>query len=78
MNLILNSVSKEIVDSVMYINFAVDMWNDLHDRFSQGNGPRIFQLKQQIHTLTQGSLDVSGYFTKLKIFWDKLVLGSSN
>ncbi|KAL5542360.1 hypothetical protein UlMin_010070 [Ulmus minor] len=72
MSWILNVVSKDIVDSVMYIDSVVDMWNDLHDRFSQGNGPRIFQLKQQIHALTQGSLDVSGYFTKLKIFRDEL------
>ncbi|KAL5557370.1 hypothetical protein UlMin_039606 [Ulmus minor] len=72
MSWILNAESKEIADSVMYINTAVEMWNDLHDRFSQGNGPRIFQLKQEIHAFTQGSLDVSGYFTKLKIFWDEL------
>ncbi|KAL5575085.1 hypothetical protein UlMin_016784 [Ulmus minor] len=56
----------------MYIHDARSMWIDLHDRFNQSNGPRIFQLKQQIHALTQGSNDVSAYFTKLKIFWDEL------
>ncbi|KAL5555370.1 hypothetical protein UlMin_037606 [Ulmus minor] len=64
--------NKDIVDSIMYIHDARSMWIDLHDRFNQSNGPRIFQLKQQIHALTQGSNDVSAYFTKLKIFWDEL------
>ena len=72
MSWILNAVSKDIADSIMYIHDARSMWIDLHDRFNQSNGPRIFQLKQQIHTLTQGSNDVSAYFTKLKIFWDEL------
>jgi hypothetical protein len=39
---ILSSVSKEIAASIIYIDSAEDMWNDLKDRFSQKNGPRIF------------------------------------
>jgi hypothetical protein len=41
---ILNSISKDIAKSVIYINTAEEMWLDLKDRFSQKNGPRIFQL----------------------------------
>jgi hypothetical protein len=41
---ILNSISKDIAESVIYINTAEEMWLDLKDRFSQKNGPRIFQL----------------------------------
>ncbi|KAL5559432.1 hypothetical protein UlMin_035643 [Ulmus minor] len=72
MSWILNSLSKEIAEIVMYIDNVVEMWLDLRDRFSQGNGPRIFQLKQQIQALTQGSNDVSNYFTKIKILWNEL------
>ncbi|KAL5571608.1 hypothetical protein UlMin_021205 [Ulmus minor] len=72
MSWFLNAVSKDIADNIMYIHDARSMWIDLHDQFNQSNGPRIFQLKQQIHALTQGSNDVSAYFTKLKIFWDEL------
>ncbi|KAL5580556.1 hypothetical protein UlMin_012998 [Ulmus minor] len=39
---------------------------------NMNNGPRIFQIKQQLSSLSQGSLDVSGYFTKLKALWDEL------
>jgi hypothetical protein len=39
---IINFVSKETTASVIYINNAEAMWKDLKERFSQGNGPRIF------------------------------------
>jgi hypothetical protein len=69
---ILNSVSKDIAASVIYINSADDMWNDLNDRFSQKNGPRIFQLQKAISSHSQQNLTVSEYFTRLKGLWDEL------
>jgi hypothetical protein len=51
---------------VIYINSADDMWNDLKDRFSQKNGPRIFQLHKAISSHSQQNLTVSEYFTRLK------------
>ncbi|KAL5576823.1 hypothetical protein UlMin_018522 [Ulmus minor] len=36
------------------------MWNDLHDRFHQNNGPRVFQIKQLLSVLYQGSDEVDG------------------
>ncbi|KAL5570414.1 hypothetical protein UlMin_026989 [Ulmus minor] len=56
---IIHAVSKEIVESIMYIDKACDVWADLHELFHQSNGPRIFQIKQQLSSLSQGSSDVS-------------------
>jgi hypothetical protein len=39
---ILNSVSKEIYSIVIYITSAHDVWQDLMDRYTQKNGPRVF------------------------------------
>ena len=72
MSWILHAVSREIADSIMYIDNAESMWNDLHDRFHQSNGPRVFQIKQLLNVLYQGADDVNGYFTKLKTLWDEL------
>jgi hypothetical protein len=69
---ILNLISKEIASSIIYIITCADMWQDLKDRFSQGNGPRIFQLQQILATLSQENLYVSQYFTKIKSIWDEL------
>ena len=71
-SLILNVVSKEISASIIYFDSTQDVWNDRKERFQQGNGPRIFQLRRELMNLTQGSLSVSAYFTKLKSIWDEL------
>ena len=42
---ILNSVVPEIRSSLVYTPLVVDVWNDVQMRFTQSNGPRIFELK---------------------------------
>lgn len=69
---ILNVVSKEMANSLLYLDIARSVWTDLEDRFCQGIAPSIFQLKQQLNSLSQVSLDLNTYFTKLKILWDEL------
>ncbi|KAL4302210.1 hypothetical protein GQ457_10G003950 [Hibiscus cannabinus] len=69
---ILNSVSKDISASLLYHSTVVAIWKDLEERFQQNNGPRIFQLKKKLSDLTQGSMNISIYYTQLKIIWDEL------
>ncbi|XP_041020381.1 uncharacterized protein LOC121261999 [Juglans microcarpa x Juglans regia] len=45
---LLNALSKEIASSVLYIDSAEEMWNDLKERFAQSNRPRIFQIRKAI------------------------------
>ncbi|CAL9023896.1 unnamed protein product [Prunus brigantina] len=73
---ILNSIEPEIADSVIYSTTAHEIWEDLKERFSQSNAPRIFQLQRDIASLHQGQMSVAGYFTKMKGLWDEL--GSYN
>ncbi|XP_062085311.1 uncharacterized protein LOC133791396 [Humulus lupulus] len=70
---ILQSVSREIAASIMFQDSATTMWDDLHEWFNQGNGPRIFQLQTSVHTIKQGDSDVNSYFTHLKTIWDELI-----
>jgi hypothetical protein len=69
---LINSVSKEIAAIIIYIDSATDMWTDLQDRFSQLNGLRIFQIQQNMSSLSQNNDSVSTYFTALKGLWDEL------
>ena len=39
---LVNSLSKDLATSVMYIHTARDFWIDMRDRFSQPNVPRFF------------------------------------
>ena len=70
---ILNSLSKEISASVIYIDIAFEVWQDLKERFSQSNGPRVYQLQKEIASLNQEQSLVSALYTKLKRLWDVLM-----
>lgn len=69
---ILNSLEQDIADSVIYSDTAHDIWQDLEERFSQSNAPRIFQIQRDIASLTQDQMTVAAYYTKLKGLWDEL------
>lgn len=69
---ILNSVSKEISASIIFADSALDIWQDLKDRFQQSNDPRIFQLRRELINHCQGQTSGSVYFTKLKTIWEEL------
>ncbi|CAN6700222.1 unnamed protein product [Malus baccata var. baccata] len=57
---------------ILYIDTAIGVWNDLQDRFSQGNDSRIYQIRQEIVEHRQGQQSVSAYYTKMKALWDEL------
>ena len=56
---------------MVYFKTTREGWLDLQHRFSQGNGPRIFEFKKEICYLSQ-DLIINGYYTKFKGLWDEL------
>jgi hypothetical protein len=42
------------------------------DRYTQKNGPRVFQLQKAISVVAQENSSVSCYFTKIKTLWEEL------
>lgn len=69
---ILNAIHPDIASSVIYADTAADVWEDLKERFSQGDDSRIFQIRQEIVEHRQGQQSVSTYYTKMKALWDEL------
>ncbi|KAK4486974.1 hypothetical protein RD792_006289 [Penstemon davidsonii] len=67
-----NSLSKEIHHTVQYHNSALDLWNELKQRFHQASGPRLFQLRRDLLNLQQQNLSVNTYYSQLKILWDEI------
>ena len=45
---IVNTINPEISDSVIYYTTAHEVWEDLCERFSQSNEPRIFEIQREI------------------------------
>ena len=67
-----NSVSSKLQASIIYEDIALEIWNDLKNRFAQTNGPRVFNLQKEISELHQGEMSITDFFTQLKVFWDQL------
>ena len=67
-----NSISKDLQPSVVYFKTEREVWLDMQHGFSQGNGPRIFELRREVFSLSQEDLTVNAYYTKFKGLWDEL------
>jgi len=48
---IINSVIKSISQSIIFLENAIDVWNNLKERFSQGDLIRLSELQQEIYGL---------------------------
>ena len=72
------AVSPQIRISITYRDTTLEIWNDLRDTHSQGNGPRIFQLQMDIASINQGDSSITTFFTQLKVYWDQLKIFRPN
>lgn len=66
------SISDSIARSVLWIDTAVGVWKNLKIRFSHRDIFRISDIQEDLYKFRQGTLDVSNYFTQLKVMWDEL------
>ncbi|XP_023641965.1 uncharacterized protein LOC111831564 [Capsella rubella] len=68
---LMNSVSKKIGQSLLFIPTAEGIWNNILSRFKQGDAPRIFAIEQRLSKIEQGSMDISTYYTELLTLWEE-------
>ena len=59
---ILNTIESSLRSTVAYVENARDMWEELKQRFSVGNGPRIQQIKSDLANCKQGGQVVVSYY----------------
>ncbi|PKI35679.1 hypothetical protein CRG98_043950 [Punica granatum] len=71
---IFNHLDEDLQNSVVGAKYAKVLWDDLKERFSQGNEARIHQIKTNICLLRQERKSISEYYSKLKSLWDELEL----
>lgn len=57
---------------MVYLNTAKQIWDDLAARYSQSNVPRLFHLKKDLSSLTQGTKSITTYFTMYRSLVDEL------
>ncbi|KAL2248243.1 UNVERIFIED_CONTAM: hypothetical protein Sindi_2676600 [Sesamum indicum] len=64
-----NSISKEIVESFMYVTSSQELWLEIQGRYGRSNGPMIYQIQHKISSIAQLDLSLTAYITKLKKYW---------
>ncbi|XP_017415208.2 uncharacterized protein LOC108326303 isoform X5 [Vigna angularis] len=69
---ILNTIEPNLRSTIAYMENAKDLWDDIKERFSIVNGPRIQQLKSKLAECKQQGMTMVAYYGKLKILWDEL------
>lgn len=66
------TLNPQISSSVVYIDSAKVIWDELHDRFTKGNHFRLSDLLRNVHSIKQGERSISDFYTDLRILWDDL------
>ena len=66
------TLSGKIAQSVVYIEDARELWEDLREPFSKGDLFKISDLLQEIHSMRQGERTLTEFYTDLKILWEEL------
>ncbi|XP_050890758.1 uncharacterized protein LOC127096199 [Lathyrus oleraceus] len=66
------SISASIARSVLWIDTAAGVWKNLQVPFSHSDIFRISDIQEDLYKFRQGTLDVSNYFSHLKVLWDEL------
>ncbi|KAI3700839.1 hypothetical protein L2E82_45478 [Cichorium intybus] len=74
---LLNSLHPTIAQSVLFLQTANEIWKELNHRYEQTDGALIYQIQQQLYSISQGSDDFPSYFTKLMKVLDELSIVQS-
>lgn len=72
MSWLLNDLNLDLANIVIYVNTPIEVWSDLHDRFSLGILTRAFWIHGTIAEYKQRQQTVSQYYTKIKSLWDEM------
>ncbi|XP_059285647.1 uncharacterized protein LOC132039123 [Lycium ferocissimum] len=73
-----SSLSPEIAESVQYSETAESIWEQLNKRYGTVNGTKVFEVKRELASTSQGALDIASYFNKLKKLWGELAAMCKN
>lgn len=69
---IVNTLDVSVRSTIRFPDQVKSLWDDLRDRYSLGNGPRIIELKAQIVDCKQRGRPVAVYFGELRKLQDEL------
>ena len=67
-----NTIELSLRSTISHVEVAKALWDDLQERFSIANGPRVQQLKCALASCCQKGMTIVDYYGRLKHIWDEL------
>nr|GLL36432.1 hypothetical protein TSUD_144220 [Ipomoea trifida] len=67
-----NTIDSDLRTTISHMENSKDLWDDIKERFSVANGPRIQQIKTELSECKQRGMSIVAYYGKLKALWDDL------
>ena len=67
-----NSISRDFVESFMYVSSSCELWLEIQGRYGWSNGPMVYQIQREISSISQRDLSLTAYVTRLNKIWNKL------
>nr|XP_009798056.1 PREDICTED: uncharacterized protein LOC104244342 [Nicotiana sylvestris] len=74
---ILNNLETEIRESVMYTKSAQKLWKEIEQRYGKPHGTKVFQIRKELASISQGASNIASYFNRIKKLWDELAYSIS-
>lgn len=69
---IITFVTAPIGQTIVFLENALDVWNDLKELFSKTNRIRVSNLRMEINNLKQASKFVPDCFIEMRQLWEEL------
>lgn len=69
---IIQTIDLSLRSSITYYDSVKELWDDIAQWFSVGNGRRILQLRSNISNYLQNNVSIASYYGSLKRLWDEL------
>ncbi|XP_074318247.1 uncharacterized protein LOC141655047 [Silene latifolia] len=72
-NWIFNTIEPNLGSSITYVEEAKALWDDIEQRFSVENGPKLHRIKGFVASCKQNDNEsIAEYYGRLKRLWDEL------
>lgn len=70
---LLNAVDEKISKTILWLNTAKEIWEELEQRFGQSSSAQFFTIQESLSKTFQAhDMSIEDYFTKIKGLWDEL------
>ena len=69
---LLNSLHKNVRDSVLFHSTASAIWTELNERYGQTNKARLFHAQKAVSCISQGDQDIANFFNQARKAWDEV------